>query len=153
MSLTSIVRPVLAGLAAGSRSQSATTACALSPLTRTSGRPDQVLHGWLAKRIQVLAAAGEIVGDKLPQAPPRTQVEALVPRLILGAGAAAMLARRHGDSVFVAGVLAAAGAAASSFGGVPLRAAAAARLGSDLPAAIGEDVVAYTVAFAATRMA
>jgi uncharacterized membrane protein len=153
MSLIAFVRPMLAGLAAGSRSQSATTACALSPLTLTSGKSDRVLHGWLAKRVQVLAAAGEIVGDKLPQAPARTEVEALVPRLILGAGAAGMLARRHGNSVVLAGVLGAAAAAASSFGGVPLRAAAAARLGNDLPAAIGEDVLAYTVAFAATRMA
>jgi uncharacterized membrane protein len=94
----------------------------------------------------IFAAAGELVGDKLPQTPSRIEPRALVVRVATGAAAGGVVGGAAGAGV---GGLAAAG---SSFALYHLRA----RLGARLPlpdAVLGgtEDVLAVGLAVAATR--
>src|SRR5919202_6427221 len=84
-----LTRAMLLGLATGARSTSGLTALAL---TTTSG----ALGNRWARRLAGTAAAGEFVGDKLPQTPSRMQPEGLAPRLVLGAVTGALLTRREG---------------------------------------------------------
>ena len=143
-------RALLAGLATGCRSQSGVAAVVLTPAG--TGRVDRLLHKpgpfWGA----VVPVVGEAVGDKSPKAPPRTKFPVVLVRLGLGAVAASVLASRRRESQVTAALLGAAGAAASSYGGVQARAALAARAGSDLPGAFGEDALALGLGFAAARL-
>jgi uncharacterized membrane protein len=125
----------LAGAACGLRTFSAPLALALRG--RLDGRPARVLLG--------LAAAGELVGDKLPSVPSRTAPGPLALRLGAGALSGRALAGAPG---LAAGV---AGAAAGAFGGQRARVALTDRTG--LPGGLlgaMEDAVAYAVALAAT---
>ncbi|MDT4928127.1 MAG: hypothetical protein QOF92_994 [Pseudonocardiales bacterium] len=144
------LRAVLAGAASGSRSQCALAACAVSHSPTPYRRIDAWLHKPAVRRAQVVAAAGELIGDKLPQTPSRTSPPGLLPRVALGATAASVLAGRRGESQRLAAAIGALAAAATSFGGVRARAAWAARVGSDLPGALAEDALAVATAFTAT---
>jgi uncharacterized membrane protein len=145
------LRAALAGAASGSRSQSALTACAYTP-PNPYRRIDRWLHKPGVRRGQAVAAVGELIADKLPQTPARTSAQGLLPRLLLGATAATVLAGRHGESQRRAAVVGALAATATSFAGVRARAAAAARAGSDLPGAVAEDAFAAGLAITATRL-
>lgn len=144
------VRALLAGLATGCRSQSGVAAVVLTPAG--PGRVDRLLHKpgrfWGA----IVPVLGEAAGDKSPKAPRRTQFPVILARLGFGALAASVLASRRGESQVLAGALGAAGAAASSYAGVQARAALAAKAGSDLPGAFGEDALALGLGFAAARL-
>lgn len=150
MTSLALLRAALAGAATGSRSMSALAACTLTG-PPSSARLDRALHR-PAARLVVVAAAGELVGDKLPKVPARTSPGPLVGRLVLGATTAAVLAGRRREPAVVAGLVGLAAAAATSFGGVPARAALARRLGGDRPGAVLEDVLALGLAGAATRL-
>lgn len=144
-----VFRSALVGAATGSRSTSGVAACAL---TRAGpDRVDAVLHKPRVPRIALTAVAGELVVDKLPKTPSRTTPAGLLPRLLLGAGTASVLAARRGDSQPLAAVVGSLAAAGTSFAGVRARAASAVRLGSDVPGAIVEDMLALGLAFAASR--
>jgi uncharacterized membrane protein len=107
-----LTRAVLLGLATGARSTSGLTALALST-TATGG----VLGNPWTRRLAGVAATGEFVGDKLPQAPSRLRPEGLLPRLVLGAVAGAVLTHREGghrNRAVLAGGLGLLGAAAGS---------------------------------------
>jgi uncharacterized membrane protein len=132
-----LTRATLLGLATGGRSTSG-----LAALTLSSNSSGGVLGSPWARRLAGLAAAGELIGDKLPQAPSRLQVEGLVPRLAFGACAGAVLTHREGGSrsrSALAGALGLLGAAAGSRLGVSWRQAAGQRFGKDLPGALIED--------------
>ena len=125
------------GLATGARASAA-----LTSLTWTAGRDDPA---WLAhpltKALASAMSAGESIGDQLPSAPSRLEPAGLAPRLVLGAGAGALLARRHGGSLWTGAAVALAAAGAGAVVGVRLRALAAAKLGSDHPGAVVEDAI------------
>ncbi|WP_375485629.1 hypothetical protein [uncultured Jatrophihabitans sp.] len=144
------VRALLAGVASGCRSQSGVAAVVLTPAG--TGRLDRLLHKpgrfWGA----VVPVVGESLGDKSPKAPARTDFPVILARLGFGAAAAAALASRRGESQPLAAALGAAGALASSYGGVQARAALAARAGSDLPGAVGEDLLALGLGLTAARL-
>jgi uncharacterized membrane protein len=151
MDLPLLARFALLGVAAGGRSQ---TPFAVLARTATPGGR----LGLLASRGVVVgttvAAVGELVGDKLPQTPSRLSPAGFVPRLIIGAGAAAVLSARTGASeaeVGVAAALGAAGAAAGSYAGAAWRRLAAGWLGLDLPGALLEDAAVVGLAVAATN--
>lgn len=140
--MNGIARAALAGWATGDRSFSATSVLLNSD---PAGVP-ALLRRPLARRGAALAAVGELVGDKLPNAPARTTPQALVPRLVLAGLCGAALSRS------AAGTFAAVTtAAAAAFSGPPVRAALARRFGSDLPGALAEDAAAYGLAYAAVR--
>ncbi len=118
----------LAGFACGLRTFSAPLALALRG--RLGGR------SFLA-----VAAAGELVGDKLPSVPSRTAPGPLALRLAAGALCGHVLAGRAG---LAAG---AAGAAAGSFAGQRARGLLSERTGKpDAVFAVAEDAVAYALA-------
>jgi uncharacterized membrane protein len=126
----------LAGFACGLRTFSAPLALALRG--RLGGRPVRAFLG--------LAAAGELVGDKLPSVPSRTAPGPLALRLGAGGIGGRALAGTPGLAVGVAG------AAAGAFAGRRARVALTERTG--LPGALlggVEDAAAYAIAALATR--
>lgn len=144
-----LLRAALAGAASGSRSQAVLAACVLTPPGST--RLDRWLHRPSLRRSVLYGAAGELVGDKLPITPSRTDPPGLGARLALGAVTAGLIGTRRGERAALPALVGLLAAAGTTFAGPPARAAAAARLGSDLPGALAEDVLALGLAAAATR--
>ena len=68
----------------------------------------------------VLALA-ELVADKLPQTPNRTDAIGLVARILTGAFTGACVASSAGGAVLLGGILGAAGGVAGAFGGYAAR--------------------------------
>lgn len=144
-----LVRPVLAGLATGARSMSSLAVCANT--SSGSGAVDRALHRGPVARATAWAAVVELVGDKLPIAPARTELPGLTARLALGMLTGAVVTTRSGYPP-ASGAAAGAGAAVvTTIAGPRVRALAAARYGSDLPGALAEDALAYVLAFTAAR--
>jgi uncharacterized membrane protein len=104
-----------------------------------------------ARPLAVTSAAIELVGDKLPSAPPRTQASGLVPRLVLGGLSAGLLARSASGPVIEAAAIGAGAAIGAAFAGISART----RLSTHLPpiaAALIEDLVAVALAATAVRV-
>jgi uncharacterized membrane protein len=98
----------------------------------------------------LLAAAGELVGDKLPSAPPRTKAAPAIGRVISGAIGGAIVARRGSR---LAGAFAGAvGAFAGTQSGFRARAFGAGLANRDWPAAVAEDVIAVGLSLAALKL-
>jgi uncharacterized membrane protein len=137
-----LLRAVALGAASGSRSATGLAAVALTSrpddtgpvASRLGGRPGSTLSG--------IAAAGELVADKLPNVPSRLAPLGLIPRVVAGATSAAAVARRDGHDPTLPGLVGAAAAIGAAVLGVRLRAAAQRRFGSDRPGAVAEDVLA-----------
>lgn len=149
-----LLRPLLLGVATGLRSQLGMAVLAWSdPPSGRDPRALQVLRSRPARVALAAAAAGELVGDKLPSAPSRLNPPALAGRLVFGAAVGALAAgradRRTTGLAAAVGVL---GAAAGSYGGAAYRKAAAGRTGTpDLPWALVEDAAAAGLAAVAVR--
>ena len=100
--------------------------------------------------VLTILQAGEVVGDKLPFAPGRTTLPPLLGRAGAGALVGAAVSDDGGDPV--GALLAAASAVAAAFAGERLRAAVVAKTGApDILAAVGEDIVVFSVAAALLR--
>ncbi|MEW1863360.1 hypothetical protein AB0399_23835 [Streptomyces sp. NPDC088194] len=87
-----LVRAGLVGAASGARSQIGTAAVAVSGRAETAPEPLDLLAGRPAVIGTVTAAVGELIADKLPATPSRLTAAGLVPRVVLGGLAAAVLA-------------------------------------------------------------
>jgi uncharacterized membrane protein len=151
-------RPFTLGVVTGLRSQlpSAMLAWRASrgDLPAEVSGPAALLQRKSSLRVAAVAAAGEMVGDKLPQTPSRLDSGPFVGRLALGATAGAGLASAFGQSQVLGAAFGAAGAAVGSVAGYRLRAMAAERTPlPDLAWALVEDGVAITLALRATRTA
>ncbi|MFI5756975.1 hypothetical protein [Streptomyces sp. NPDC051569] len=146
-----LARVVLVGVVSGLRSQWGTAAVALTTRPGETARPASLFAGAWAKGITAVAAAGELVADKLPSTPSRLSPPGFVPRLLLGALAAAALSRRPpGETpVALAAVVGALAAAGGAHGGARWRRAVHERGRPDRPAAVAEDLVALVLAGAA----
>ena len=142
--LALVLRAAALGLAAGARSSLGIAA----PIGLGTGTP--AATGPIATTASAAGVAGELVADKLPQAPDRTGVPGLPARFASSAVGAMMLARRDGARPTVPVLAAAAGTTAGAFGGQAWRRWAAQRV-PDWPAALVEDAVALALAFAAAR--
>lgn len=106
------------------------------------------LGGGPRRLLPLIAVAGELVIDKLPQTPSRTSQPGLVARLGSGAGAGWLIAGATGA---VAGSIA---AGLSAYVGERTRAVLGRRTGLPDPLiAVAEDLLAIGVALAATRQA
>ena len=147
-----ILRALLLGFATGLRSQMATAALALTHADAPSAAR---WAGWipfrwsLARKAMLLSAAGEIVGDKLPQVPSRITAGPLAGRMAFGAfaGAAVSSERKGFAPVLTSAVLGAVGAVAGSFAGHHARTWIVSASGlPDLPIAVVEDAIAATIA-------
>jgi len=147
--MATLTHAALLGLATGGRSTAGLSALALTNPSSTGA-----LAGRWTRRLISTAAAGELVGDKLPQTPSRLQPQGLVPRLGLGVVTGAVLARREGAGrgrTVLAGALGLLGAAAGSRLGAAWRQQATQRFGKDLPGALIEDALTLGVARYASR--
>ncbi len=98
-----------------------------------------------------LAVIGELVGDKLPMVPNRTQPGPLGARLVVGGLAGAAVGADARLNPIVCGVLGAAAAAASSYAGASYRKAADATGVPDVVWALLEDATAIGLGYAALK--
>jgi uncharacterized membrane protein len=105
-----------------------------------------------ARPVAAAAALAELVVDKLPSTPARTQARGLVPRIGLGALSAGLLARSAGEPTPASAAVGAGAAVGAAFTGVAVRGALAKRL-SPIAAALVEDLVAVVLAVVALRLA
>ncbi len=142
-----VLRSLLLGAAAGSRSSLGLAGPALTarprgltPTSRPRGVAGTVV-GLAGSRVAALAVAGELVVDKLPQTPSRTEPPALAIRLGSGGSGAIALARRRHARVVLPMLAGIGGAAAGSFGGAAWRSRSA-RVRPDWQGALIEDGVA-----------
>jgi uncharacterized membrane protein len=128
-------------------------------------QPDRFLGTRWVKVVVGLAAAQELIMDKLPQAPSRLSPPALIPRVVTAAGTGVVLARRDAHqtgwhrtsqqasvgSVVLSASVAAASCLASSWLGVQWRQWAADRFGTDYAGAAIEDASTLGLAYVASR--
>jgi uncharacterized membrane protein len=144
-----LVRAALAGWASGARSFMAVTAVSRTP--GGSGRVERLLHRRGVQRSLRSSAVFEVVGDKLPVTPPRTDPPSLAGRVALGALSGGVVASRGGGRALAGAAVGAATSAAWTFAGPKYRAAVAARTGGDLTGALAEDAAAVALGWAAAR--
>jgi uncharacterized membrane protein len=143
-----VLGSLLIGAASGLRSQFGSAAVATAD---RSGRQPHFYRHPGVRTAFVLAVAGEIVADKLPQAGSRLKPGPLATRVVLAAVAAGHFAHARDRSIALAGVLGAGAALASAKVGHDVRVRLATKV-PDLAVAIGEDVLAAGMALAAVRM-
>lgn len=145
---------ILIGVVSGLRSQLGPAAVALTTDPAERRQPAALLAGPWAAAGTAAAAAGEMIGDKLPRTPSRLSPAGLLPRLAFGAFAAAALnSRRHdGLPLAVAASVGAAAALGGSYAGARWRRAVRDRGRPDWPAAVAEDACAVALAYAAVRI-
>jgi uncharacterized membrane protein len=149
---------VLIGVVSGMRSQLGVAAVALTTSSATRSRPGSLLADRRAAAVSATAAAGELVGDKLPRTPSRLGAAGLVPRIALGAFAAAALAARSGRRgrpaipLPAAAAIGACAAFAGAHTGARWRQEVNGRGFPDWPAAVAEDATAAGLAWAACSL-
>lgn len=121
-------------------------------LARRRRQPADALGSDRAATLLPLAAAGELIGDKLPITPGRTDPAPLLGRIGSGALVGAAVAALRRQNPIVPALVGAASAAASSFAMMELRKRAGERLGLPDPAvAVVEDALAVGISVAAAR--
>lgn len=91
---TVFARVVLLGLATGARTLTGLAATTVSLPAGARRQPERALARPVARALVGTAASLELVGDKLPGAPSRLAASGLVPRLVVSAGLAVLVARR-----------------------------------------------------------
>ena len=152
---SAVARPLLLGIVTGLRSQLGVAVLAWSePESTGETRALRLLRSRSGRAVAGLAAAGELVGDKLPSTPSRLNPLVLGSRLATGAAVGALsVGSRDKRTVAVASVLGVAGAAAGSYAGAAYRKALPARTHTpDLPWAVAEDAVAAGLAATAVKV-
>lgn len=149
---TTVFRALALGIAAGMRSQTpgAVLAWRQPDAPRRAGwRSWPIMRNVWGRRAMMLAGAGELVGDKLPGTPNRTDPGALAGRLFFGALAGIAIGTEgRGKAALVKGAIAGTiGAAIGSFGGMRARQAVVNMTGLPDPAvAVVEDLAAVSLA-------
>lgn len=144
---------ILIGLAAGLRAVMPIAAIAWGAWLGwidLSATPFAFLGNIITVIIISVVAVAELVTDQLPNTPSRKVPMQFGTRIVLGAGAGALLMP---ESWIIGAVLGAAGAVVGTLGGAEVRTRLARGLGRDLPAALVEDVVAFGLAFAVVYLA
>jgi uncharacterized membrane protein len=149
MAVPPLAGAALIGTSTGLRSQ-------MGMAVLLNGTPRAQLPALLRHRairpIAVTAALAELVADKLPSTPPRTEARGLVPRLGLGGLSAGLLARSAGAPPTAAAAVGAGAAVGAAFVGMAARGTLAKRM-PPVMAALAEDLVAVVLAVAALRLA
>ena len=103
----------------------------------------------LATVFLTLAAVGELVGDKLPQAPARTAPPGLVTRIAVGALCGAAILVGNGGGALPGVALGILGAIAGTFGGYAYRKGVPRHFRlADFPFAVAEDLASVGLAWA-----
>lgn len=135
----------LIGVFAGLRSMTApavTAWAAYMGWLRISG-PLSFIGSLPAVVILTLLALGELVADKLPKTPSRTEPLGLIARLVTGGLTGACVAVSGGQGALIGGLLGAVGAVVGCFGGYQARKRIVKALGvPDIYVALVEDLIA-----------
>jgi uncharacterized membrane protein len=150
-SRAALLRAAALGASSGSRSVTGLAAVAITSRPDDTGPVASLVGGRTGNTFSILAAAGELVADKLPNVPSRLAPLGLVPRATLGAASAAAVARRDGHDPTLPGLVGAAAAVGTAVLGVHLRAMAHRRFGSDRPGAVAEDLLAAVLGWLGAR--
>ncbi|OZC03289.1 DUF4126 family protein [Rubricoccus marinus] len=138
------------GWVAGMRSMTAPALTAAALGSRQRQTPARQLSSPLAQRLFAFAAAGEMVGDKLPMTPSRTDAMPLAGRIGSGALVGAAVAAARGHSRIGGALVGSAAALASSFVMERARARVGEATGTPDPVvAVAEDVLTVVVGSAA----
>jgi uncharacterized membrane protein len=112
------------------------------------GTPLHFMASTAAVVIFILLAIVELVADKLPSAPSRTQPPGLIARVVLGASCGAALALSGAQPAALGALLGTAGGVAGAFGGYQVRTRLVKALKiPDFVIAILEDAAAICAAF------
>lgn len=145
------VRAASGGIATGMRG--AMTLAAITVAARAGSLdvgdrfPGRLLGTRPAMPLMLLAAAGELVGDKLPVTPSRLEPGPLFGRCVTGALTGAVISRGRGGSPVGGAMVGSLAALAGSWVGNRGRAAIVKRTGLPDPVvAVGEDVLAILFA-------
>jgi uncharacterized membrane protein len=136
----------LIGAASGLRSQMGMAAVILG--TSPEALPSK-LRGKAVTPVAVTFALGELVVDKLPFTPKRTDIGPLIGRMIFGAGVAGAAAAGEGESIPLATGVGALGAAWGSFAATGARLSLAERGIPSPLVGLLEDVLAMALTAAA----
>lgn len=100
--------------------------------------------------IFTVLAVGELIVDKLPNTPSRTEPVGLMARIVAGGLCGACVAAGGGFNAILGGALGAIGGIVGCFAGYQARVRSRKALGvKDMPVAIGEDLVAIGGSLAA----
>jgi uncharacterized membrane protein len=106
-------------------------------------RPLSLVGSLPAALVFTVLALGEIVADKLPKTPSRTEPLGLGARVLMGALTGACVAAGGGASTILGAVLGVVGAVVGCFGGYQVRTRLVKALGTpDYVVAVAEDLVA-----------
>jgi uncharacterized membrane protein len=138
--LAALLIGVIAGLRAVTAPAAVCWAASLGILMLTA-TPLWVLATQGAVWVATIAAAFELVSDKLPVTPSRKVPIQFGARILMGGLAGAAIGAAAGQ-LAVGAVLGVVGAVAGTYGGAAARGWLAGRFGRDLPAALTEDLVA-----------
>lgn len=142
-------RVAILGIVTGLRSQMPLALLSLEASRRGDGG---ILGHRLTLGVLGLGAVSEVVIDKFPMVPPRTEPGSLAARVALGALSGSILGRWHGVPVVAGIVTGASGALLGSYAGYAMRSnLTAATDVPDLAWAGLEDVVAVTLGRRATQ--
>jgi uncharacterized membrane protein len=142
-----IVASMLLGAASGLRSQLGVA----TVVARSDSSLPQVLRRPLTRRLLMVAAAGELIADKLPATPSRLAPLGIASRLLLGALAAGLFAETQRAPWRPAAAIGATSAALAAKLGHDLRARLA-RHAPDPAVAVVEDAVAVGLAAAGVSL-
>jgi len=134
-------RLVALGLATGGRSMAGLVVLSAASSPDGLSQPLRTLAGPVGRAGAAAAAATELVLDKLPVTPPRTQPEGLVPRAAIAATGGYVLAKRRGRRPLIPVLTAAGTAVGAAYAGAWWREHAAQTGLSPLLAAAVEDAV------------
>jgi uncharacterized membrane protein len=102
--------------------------------------------------IFTILAVGELVVDKLPRAPNRTEPLGLIARFVAGGLSGACVAAGGGASPIVGGICGAIGGLIGAFGGFQARTRLTKALGRGFVVAVAEDLVAIGGCIAVVMM-
>ena len=150
-----IGRALLAGVSAGLRSMTPGGVMARTrddAPARTGWKDWPMVRSSVGRSVLQLAWIGELVGDKLPVTPPRTEPGSLTGRIVTGAlTGLAITSGVQGAAPKMTGILAGGtGALAGSYGGYAGRTFLTEKLKlPDLPGALLEDALAFSLAYRA----
>jgi uncharacterized membrane protein len=142
-----IVASMLLGAASGLRSQLGVA----TVVARSDSSLPQILRRPLTRRLLMVAAAGELIADKLPATPSRLAPPGIASRLLLGALAAGLFAETQRAPWRPAAAIGATSAALAAKLGHDLRARLA-RHAPDPAVAVVEDAVAVGLAAAGVSL-
>jgi uncharacterized membrane protein len=142
-----IVASMLLGAASGLRSQLGVA----TVVARSDSSLPQIFRHPLTRRLLLVAAAGELIADKLPATPSRLAPPGIAGRLLLGALAAGLFAETQRAPWRPAAAIGASSAAVAAKLGHDLRARLA-RHAPDPAVAVVEDAVAVGLAAAGASL-